>query len=197
MGLPLNISEETRRLLHFEVFPYWNRRNFREWVREKYNNPLCQQIDERYALYFSWKQATISHTIPDFPKILRLGTSGMIEEIHRERDKAGNEAEKAATLQAMILTLEGLTTYSKNLAEQASRDAEAAADPGRAEELRHLAATCTRVVENPARSLDEALNAMWITWVGLHMESMNAGLSLGRLDHSMNFSTPSPPSSSF
>ena len=23
---------------------------------------------------------------------------------------------------------------------------------------------------------------MWITWVGLHMESMNAGLSLGRLD---------------
>jgi formate C-acetyltransferase len=179
---PFNISEETRRLLHFEVFPYWNRRNFREWVREKYNNPLCQQIDERYALYFSWKQATISHTIPDFPKILRLGTSGMIEEIRRELDRAGNDEEKAATLQAMILTLEGLTAYSKNLAAQASRDAEAAADPGRAEELRHLADICTRVVENPARSLDEALNAIWITWVGLHMESMNAGLSLGRLD---------------
>ncbi len=81
---PFNISEETRQLLHFEVFPYWNQRNFREWVREKYNNPLCQQIDERYALYFSWKQATISHTIPDFPKILRLGTSGMIEQIRRQ-----------------------------------------------------------------------------------------------------------------
>ena len=179
---PFDISEETRRLLHFEVFPYWNRRNFREWVREKYDNPLCQQIDERYALYFNWKQATISHTIPDFPKILRLGTSGMIEEIRRELDRAGNDAEKTATLQAMILTLEGLTAYSKNLAAQASRDAEAAADPGRAEELRQLAEICTRVVENPARTLDEAVNAMWITWVGLHMESMNAGLSLGRLD---------------
>ena len=125
-------------------------------MRWKIRQPLCQQIDERYALYFSWKQATISHTIPDFPKILRLGTSGMIGEIRRELDRAGNDAEKAATLQAMILSLEGLTAYSKNLAAQASREAEAAADPGRAEELRHLADICTRVVENPARSLDEA-----------------------------------------
>ncbi len=179
---PFDISEETRRLLHFEVFPYWNGRNFREWVRAKYGNPLCQQIDERYAMYFSWKQATISHTIPDFPKILRLGTSGMIEEIHRELAGDGNDAEKTATLEAMILTLEGLTAYAKNLAAQASRDARKAADPRRAEELRHLAAICSQVVEYPARTLDEALNAMWITWVGLHMESMNAGLSLGRLD---------------
>jgi formate C-acetyltransferase len=179
---PFNISEETRQLLHFEVFPYWNQRNFREWVREKYNNPLCQQIDERYALYFSWKQATISHTIPDFPKILRLGTSGMIEEIRRELDRKGNDEEKAATLQAMILTIEGLTAYSKNLSVQASRDAKAAGNPGRVKELLYLADICTQVVEKPARSLDEAVNAMWITWIGLHMENMNAGLSLGRLD---------------
>lgn len=179
---PFDISEETRRLLHFEVFPYWHGRNFREWVRAKYGNPLCQQIDERYAMYFTWKQATISHTIPDFPKILRLGTSGMIAEIRRELDRDGADAQKTATLQAMILALEGLTTYAKNLAAQASRDAAAAADPGRAAELRRLTATCARVVEYPARTLDEALNSMWITWVGLHMESMNAGLSLGRLD---------------
>jgi len=38
------------------------------------------------------------------------------------------------------------------------------------------------VVEYPARTLHEAVNAIWITWVGLHMESTNAGLSMGRLD---------------
>jgi formate C-acetyltransferase len=37
-------------------------------------------------------------------------------------------------------------------------------------------------VEKPARILDEAVNAVWITWVALHQESTNAGLSLGRLD---------------
>ena len=116
---PFDISEETRNLLHHEVFPYWVHRNFREWVRIKYDNPLCMQIDERYAYYFNWKQATISHTIPDFPKMLSLGTSGIIEEIREELQRTQGDAEKKATLEAMILTLEGLTAYSKNLAAQA------------------------------------------------------------------------------
>ncbi len=37
---------------------------------------LATRAARRYALYFNWKQATISHTIPDFPKILQMGTSG-------------------------------------------------------------------------------------------------------------------------
>jgi hypothetical protein len=43
-------------------------------VRDKYQNPLSLQLDERYALYFDWKQATISHTIPNFPKVMAIGT---------------------------------------------------------------------------------------------------------------------------
>ncbi|RJP77733.1 MAG: formate acetyltransferase, partial [Desulfobacteraceae bacterium] len=61
-------------------------------------------------------------------------------------------------------------------------DASAEADPVRKQELEKLASICSRVVELPARTLDEAVNSMWITWVGLHMENTNAGLSLGRLD---------------
>ncbi len=44
---PYDVAPETRRLLHHEVFPYWIQRNFKEWVRQKYGQPLCQQIDER------------------------------------------------------------------------------------------------------------------------------------------------------
>jgi len=178
---PFDISEETRAILHNDVFPYWIKRNFREWVRDKYGNPLCQQMDERYALYFNWKQATISHTIPDFPKMMKLGTSGIIAEIKRELKKRSG-AEKKTTLQAMILTLEGLAAYGRNLSARARRDAEKEANPARRAELEKLAAICARVPEKGARTLDEAVNSMWITWVALHMESMNAGLSLGRLD---------------
>ena len=179
---PFDITQETRDLLHFEVFPYWTHRNFREWVRDKYGNPLCQQIDERFALYFNWKQATISHTIPDFPKILAMGTEGMKAEIRKELAKKGIDAEKRDTLQAMILCLEGLESYSDALAAKAASDAQAEQDEKRRGELRHLASVCSRVVRHPARTLDEAVNSVWITWVALHMESMNAGLSLGRLD---------------
>ncbi|MBM3176259.1 MAG: formate acetyltransferase, partial [Chloroflexi bacterium] len=71
---PYDVSPETVDILHHYVFPYWIKRNFREWVRHKYQNPLCQQLDDRFAVYFLWKTVAISHTIPDFPKILRLGT---------------------------------------------------------------------------------------------------------------------------
>lgn len=179
---PYDVSEETRWILHHEVFPFWAKRNFREWVRREYKTPLCQQIDERFAVYFTWKQATISHTIPDFPKLLAKGTSGIVTEIKEEMARFEKNADARATLEAMILCLEGLTTYSRNLARHAAASAAGDQDPVRRAELEHLAAICGQVVEHPARTLDEAVNAVWIAWVGLHMESTNAGLSLGRLD---------------
>ncbi|HQR80827.1 MAG TPA: pyruvate formate lyase family protein, partial [Actinomycetota bacterium] len=33
---PYDVSEETRELLHKDVFPYWSHRNFKEWVRDHY-----------------------------------------------------------------------------------------------------------------------------------------------------------------
>ncbi|MEW5735379.1 MAG: pyruvate formate lyase family protein [Thermodesulfobacteriota bacterium] len=179
---PYGVSEETRDLLHREVFPFWVSRNFREWVRQKYRNPLCQQLDERFAVYFDWKAVTISHTIPDFPKLLSRGALGIIADCRKEMKKKENDAEKNAVLSAMILCLEGLCAYAANLAAEADRLADGEADPKRRIELLKLARICRRVPEKPARTLDEAVNAIWIAWVALHMESTNAGLSLGRLD---------------
>ncbi|MCG8635591.1 MAG: pyruvate formate lyase family protein [Desulfobacterales bacterium] len=178
---PYDVSPGTREILHHKVFPYWANRNFKEWVREKYDNPLCQQIDERFAVYFDWKSVTISHTIPDFPKILRLGTRGIIAEIEDEM-RGDTDEDRTATRQAMILCLEGLETYSRNLAAQASGEISGTKDPARRAELENLSRICTRVVSGPASTLEEAVNAIWITWVGVHMESTNAGMSLGRLD---------------
>jgi pyruvate-formate lyase len=179
---PYDISPETADLLHSEVFPFWIHRNFKEWVRDKYKSPLCQAIDERFAVYFIWKQAALSHTIPDFPKILEMGATGIIDQIRQELAAGRQNAAQTATRQGMILCLEGLIAYGENLARQAEADAAAEADPKRKAELARLAGICRRVPAYPARTLDEAVNAMWMTWVGLHMENTNAGLSLGRLD---------------
>jgi pyruvate formate-lyase/glycerol dehydratase family glycyl radical enzyme len=180
---PYNISEETKRALHFDVFPYWTQRNFREWVRREYDNPLCQRIDERFAVYFLWKSVALSHTIADFPKLLSLGIKGYIGEIRQELATTnGSSAGKRDLLEAMILCLEGVAAYAKNLSTQAAAEAAAESDPVRKEELARIAAICAKVPENPCDTLDEAVNAAWIGWVGLHMENTNAGLSLGRMD---------------
>ncbi|MBN2160716.1 MAG: formate acetyltransferase [Spirochaetes bacterium] len=180
---PYNISGDTKRVLHRDVFPYWTHRNFREWVREEYDNPLCQRIDERFAVYFLWKSVALSHTIADFPKLLRIGTKGYIGEIRREIAKtSASKRDKRTLLEAMILCLEGLAAYAKNLSKQAAAEAQSETDPVRKGELLRLAVICDRVPEGPCETLDEAVNAAWIGWVGLHMENTNAGLSLGRMD---------------
>ncbi len=178
---PFDIDNETREILHFDIFPYWLHRNFKEYVRQKYNNPLCQQLDERFALYFDWKQATISHTIPDFPKVMAIGTLGMIEEIN-EQLKKNCDNEKRNLLTAMIACLEGVNAYAKNLSKQALGDSNRETNPVRKQELLNIADICSRIPMNPSTTLHEALTAMWITWIALHNESLNAGLSLGRLD---------------
>ena len=180
---PYDISAESIEVLHHSVFPFWIRRNFRERVRDAHSSPLCQSLDERFAVYFLWKTAALSHTILDYPRLLRLGTSGIIREVREElaRDREADEVKKA-TLEAVILCYEGLAAYAANLSRQARRDAANEGDAARRAELLHLSAICSKVPENPCTTLDEAVNAIWIHWIGVHMENTNAGFSLGRMD---------------
>ncbi|OQA89775.1 MAG: Benzylsuccinate synthase alpha subunit [bacterium ADurb.Bin236] len=182
---PYEISDKTRRILHSDVFPYWEKRNVREWTREKQGNPLCQQLDERFAVYFLWKTAAVSHTIPDFPKLLHLGADGIIAELRESMEAEDCGEEKRATLEAMAECLEGVVAYAENLSAKAAEEAKVESGPARAYELERLSEICARVPRLPARTLDEAVNSLWISWVALHMENTNAGLSLGRLDQAL------------
>ena len=180
---PYDVSSETIDVLHNKVFPFWIRRNFREWVRDNKAYPVCQQLDERFAACFLWKTVALSHTILNYPEVLKLGTNGIISMIDKEQGSTPeSDKQKRDTLQAMKISMEGINIYAKNLAQEAWRLASQEKDPGRKKELLHLSEICGRVPANPCKTLDEAVNAMWIIWIGVHMENTNAGFSLGRLD---------------
>ena len=180
---PYEVSPETIEVLHNKVFPFWLKRNFREWVREEKDFPLCQKLDERFAACFLWKTVALSHTIIDYPRVLALGTRGIMAEIDAEMEKSpAADQQKRDTLAAMKISLEGINAYAGNLSAEAKRLAAETADAGRKAELEKLADICARVPAEPCTSLDDAVNAMWILWVGVHMENTNAGFSLGRLD---------------
>ena len=99
---PYDVDPETIDVLHNSVFPFWIKRNFREWVRDEKGYPLCQKIDERFAACFLWKTVALSHTILDYPRLLSQGTKGITAEIDRELSRTGEgKADKRATLEAM------------------------------------------------------------------------------------------------
>lgn len=180
---PYDITAEEIYELHHNIFPYWAQRSFREWVRTTYQEPLCQKLDERWAVNFLWKTAALSHTIIDYPKLFKIGARGIINEIEAElASEQDPDQLKRDTLKAMILCYEGIITYANHLSRQAQIEAEAESNPVRKEELKRLADITARIPEHPCQTLDEAVNALWIHWVAVHMENTNAGFSLGRLD---------------
>ena len=176
------LSQEDIDKLNGDIFPFWAHRNFREYVREKYNEPVCQQLDERWAAIFMWKNVALSHTILDYPKLLKKGLTGIIAEVREEMEKEGVSEDKKNLLSAMIDCYEGMIAYSRHLAAQAQKEADAEKNAVRKAELQVIADAVKHSPEFPARTMDEAVNAIWIHWVGVHMESTNAGFSLGRMD---------------
>ncbi len=178
---PYLIADEDRHLLNHDVFPYWMNRNMREVAREKAGNPECMKLDERFVMYFQWKAHSLSHTIPDFPAVLGKGLAAIVEEAGEHAKTAVDE--KAKTFyKAAAMSMEGVMAYAGNLSAKAARMAENEADPKRKSELANIARICAKVPAGPAETLEEAVNSMWISWVALHMENTNAGLSIGRVD---------------
>jgi formate C-acetyltransferase len=177
---PYDVDAETVEALH-DVFPFWADRSFREWVRDTYAAPRCQEIDERFAAYFLWKTVALSHTIPDFPRLLRLGVEGVVGEID---DVLAGEVHPDVRdqLMAMRISLESVVAYSQNLARTCRQLAAECTDATRRAELEHMADVCDRVPRHPAATLDEAVQATWTAWIAQHMENTNAGHSLGRMD---------------
>ncbi|MFX1274726.1 MAG: pyruvate formate lyase family protein [Promethearchaeota archaeon] len=185
---PYEISQEGIDILNYEVFPYWSDRNIREYCRTMTGNPLSQQLDEVWILYFMWKTQTISHTIPGFPSVLESGLEKTMNEVINKKNSTSDK-KKQDFYEGLRLAIQGVINYATNLSKEAQKLADSIdinkssdSQKQRKKELENLSRICAKVPAKPADSFEEAINSIWITWIALHHESMNAGLSLGRLD---------------
>ncbi len=199
---PFNISPEVATRLNKEIFPFWLDQQLPvqeaaradEYDTRKYANldkvagasvdpplckksgetPQCQALMERVAFYLSDKPTCVSHTVPDWPRLLNHGLDALAEQMRRDLMVADTPEQKSF-LQGVIGTFEGALSYAAHLAVEAEKS-------GNIE----LAEICRRVPGKPARSLHEALASIWICYHLLLQENTNFGLSIGRLDQLLN-----------
>ncbi|MHA1241399.1 MAG: pyruvate formate lyase family protein, partial [Promethearchaeota archaeon] len=186
---PHLIDQEAIDILDNEVFPFWMDRNIREYVRTKSGNPLSQQMDEHFVFYFMWKTQAISHTIPGFPDYLQKGINGLLNEAS-SKEKETSDSKKEDFYKGILLALNGVLIYAKNLASEAIHKADTIEEQNASEmlkmrkkELLHLGQLLTKVPAEPPKTLEEAIISIWIMWIALTQENAHMGLSLGRLDH--------------
>jgi len=181
--MPYEISEESIQILHKHVFPYWAKRNIHELWRSETNSGLPVQIHDRFFSVYYWKTISMSEVPPGHETLVTLGTTGMIRKI--EEELAGDvhaDEEKKNTLKAMMISLEAVNAYARNLARQALEESRAENDRRRKAELETMHQILLNVPENPAATLDEAVQNIILLHICLGMESTDDGPMYGRLD---------------
>jgi len=123
------------------------------------------------------------HILPNYPKVLKMGFSGLVRYFEKLKETARDQSHKDF-LDALIIACRAVKSLAQRYAREAKRLAEKEPDPERRAELEEIARIMNRVPWEPAESFWEALQALWFT----HMLVMSAesypgpGLSPGRVD---------------
>ncbi len=143
-----------------------------EPARPDYGDGLWKLIEEHTGSFPG--SGGYAHTTLDYPRLLKDGLRGVLDEIDEDRSDY---------LRAMAIALRAVIDWSRRFAGRAERMAAAEPDSGRKDELLAIAERCARVPEHPARTLPEALQSLRLASIAIGIsEGSFASISLGRLD---------------
>lgn len=140
-------------------------------------------LDQHAARYYAINElAGIAHIVPDYATLLEIGTEGLISRARSASAGFVRGTREAAFLDAVVVAAEGLEEFAERYSVEANRLADVEHDPVRRKELLQIAERCHRVPRRPARTLAEALQAMTFAQIAITLESLDNGVSPGRMD---------------
>ena len=126
------------------------------------------------------------HIVPDFPKALKVGLRGIIEETKERLAKVDISEDdgfrQKAFLESVILVNESIIAFADRYSILAREMAQSEKDEARKEELLRIAKSCSKVPGQPCETFEEAVQAIWFMHLVIQIESNGHSASLGRLD---------------
>lgn len=168
---PLHVEPIAKRKLLSSVVPYWLTRNlaakaFPFVKRLKY---FRDQLDgSRFVIT---EAGGIAHYLPNFEDIITQGTDGLRARVNGVLEDQDLTTEQSDQLEANLIALDGLEAFAdryKALAIELDRQ--------------DIANVFETVPRKPAVNLRQALQMIWLFQLAIHIESLDQGISLGRLD---------------
>lgn len=178
---PIASTEEQRRRLAEEIFPFWFPRSIQSRVAVLAPDAGLANALLRGDRLVLTQFAGISHVTPDYPAVLERGFEGILEQVETARRTASTR-EQAAFFDAAAIAARAAIAFGARWSEHCAQAATRQIVPQRAAELRRLAGVFAQVPARPARSFYEAVQSTLLTHVIVHQESFQHGVSFGRID---------------
>ena len=189
---PFQISEEDKKILREEIFPYWQGKSVDEYCEAQYREAgLWELSGESFVSDCSYHALNGGgDSNPGYDVILMK--KGMLDiqaeaRAHLARlDYADpDHLDKIYFYKAVIETAEGVMLYARRLSEHAAELAAQEADPARRAELEEIARVNARVPAHAPETFHEAIQAVWTIESLLVVEENQTGMSIGRVDQYM------------
>ncbi len=185
---PFYISEDTKDALR-EAYKYWKGKTTSELATSYMTEEAKAAIDHNIFTPGNYFYNGIGHLTVDYPKILAVGYQGIIAEAKAElariRQGDADYSRRRHFLDAVIMSCEAAIKYARRYSDLAASMAKTASDIGRKKELEEIAAICSRVPGEGARSFREACQSFWFIQMLLQIESSGHSISPGRFDQYM------------
>ena len=190
----VTVTEEDDKIISEVLTPYWAGRdfstNFIKSLPEETrfvlygpdpNNLLMQTV----VIFASCSMRHSMNWTPDFSKILTRGVKGIREEAQAKLAALSEPRDivyKKPFLDAVIMTCDAMTTWSRRYAQLARELAAKEQNTPRQQELLEIADICEWVPENPARTFREALQSEWWCQLFNRIEQTSCAMGQGRMD---------------
>jgi formate C-acetyltransferase len=168
---PLYLAPRARWKLLTSAIPYWLNRSI---IMRAF--PFVQRIkfaaQQLSGTWFTVNEAGgIGHFLPDYESIIQLGTEGLREKVIAQQATGKLAESENHFFEALLVALDAIEDFAERYRLEAQR-------LGR----KDLAELLKKSPRKPAESLHEALQTIWFFQMVVQMESLDQGISLGRMD---------------
>jgi pyruvate formate-lyase/glycerol dehydratase family glycyl radical enzyme len=182
------VTPEVREEL-LDICGWWKHRT----VHERCLKTLPDEVKRAYDIGVLSARGNMTsgdgHIILDFPKVLRVGVGGIIDEAQEALNALDmtvwDNVHKKEVLESVIVAYRGVLLYIRRYMELTDRLCETEKNESRRGELEMIRETCRTLLEGPPRSFREAVQLVWFLHLISQIESNGHSMSLGRFDQYM------------
>ncbi|MCQ9212522.1 MULTISPECIES: choline trimethylamine-lyase [unclassified Streptococcus] len=189
---PYDLSEEDKKILVEEIFPYWTGKSVDEICESQYREAGAWELSgESYVSDCSYHaQSGGGDSNPGYDVVgMRKGMLDIIKEAtaHLEELDYGNpdDLEKIYFYKGQILTAEGVIIYAQRMSKYAGQLASKEKNPKRKAELEMISHVNANVPAHKPETFWEAMQYLVTIQLLLLCEENQTGLSIGRVDQYM------------
>jgi formate C-acetyltransferase len=189
---PFFISEEDKKYMRDELFPFWKGKSVDEYCEDQYREAGVWELSgESFVSDCSYHAINGGgDSNPGYDVILMK--KGMIDIQNEAKEhlttldyENPEDIEKIYFYKSIIDTTEGVMIYARRMSEYAASLAEKETNPKRKAELKKIAEVNGRVPAHKPETFYEAIQAVWTIESLLVVEENQTGMSIGRVDQYM------------